>query len=253
LINERLSLNSKYPLIFAHRGANSFAPENSLAAFEKAKKLGCQGVELDVRMCASGEIVVFHDRLISRMTGEKGKIHKLKLSHLRNFKLMHPQLPNEKIPVLQEVLDLVGKEILINIDIKKSTFSQNQIEEKILKILADKNFEENIIISSFNPLVLKKIATLNPRLHTGFIFRNRSSMMILNGHPVKSLHARHSILNSRYLQNLSHRSQQVYAWTVDEVESMEKLINMKIDGIITNRPELLIELENKMYPPQSSS
>lgn len=246
-------MNSKYPLIFAHRGANSFAPENSLAAFDKAKKLGCQGVELDVRTCASGEIVVFHDRLISRMTGEKGKIHTLSFSRLRNLKLLHPRLLNERIPLLQEVLDLVGKELLINIDIKKSTFSKNRIEEKILKILTDKKFEENIIISSFNPFVLKKIATLNPKLHTGFIFRSRSNMMLLNGHPVKSLHVRHSILNNRYLQNLLHRSQQVFAWTVDDVESMMKLINMKIDGIITNRPELLLELQNKLYSLQFSS
>jgi len=251
LTNERVSLTSNHPLIFAHRGANSFAPENSLAAFEKAKKLGCHGIELDVRICASGEVVVFHDRLLSRMTGEKGKIQRWELSWLRNLKLLHPLLQSEKIPLLQEVLDLAGKTMLINIDIKKSTFSNSRIEEKILKILADQNFEENIIISSFNPFVLKKIAALNPGLHTGFIFRNRSSMMILNGHPVKSLHARHPILNSRYLQILLRRARQVFAWTVDDESSMQKLINMKIDGIITNRPELLLDLKNKMNQLES--
>jgi len=251
LNEERVDLTLKQPLIFAHRGANSFAPENSLAAFDKAIKLGCHGIELDVRICASGEIVVFHDRTLTRMTGEKGRIQQQNWSRLSDLRLLHPRLQNERIPTLPEVLDLAGKTVLINIDIKKSTFSKNGIEEKILKILADKKYEENIIISSFNPFVLKKIAALNPRLHTGFILSNRTSMMILNGHPVKSLHARHPILNNRYLHRLLRRAQQVFAWTVDDESTMLKLIAMKIDGIITNRPELLLALQHKMDQPGS--
>lgn len=241
-------MNPQCPLIFAHRGANSFAPENSLAAFEKAKELGCHGIELDVRSCGSGEVVVFHDRYVTRMTGEKGKISNLNLSTLKKLRLLHDRVQDEKIPTLPEALELIGKELLINIDIKKNFLKKNDIEEKIVKILADKNFEDNIIISSFNPWVLKKISVLNPNLHTGFIFSSRSSMMFLNGHPVKSLHARYSILNQRYLQNLLHRKQQVYAWTVDDEMAMKKLLHMKIDGIITNRPEILIHLCHKIYP-----
>ena len=66
----------KIPIIFAHRGANHFSPENSLGAFEKAVELGCDGIELDVRLCGSGEVVVFHDRSTYRMTGHHGNIHK---------------------------------------------------------------------------------------------------------------------------------------------------------------------------------
>ena len=75
----------KLPIIFAHRGANSFAPENSIPAFENAIDMGCDGIELDVRLCASGEVVVFHDRSTARMTGHRGSIHRMTFSEIKQL------------------------------------------------------------------------------------------------------------------------------------------------------------------------
>lgn len=233
-----------YPIVFAHRGANSFAPENSLPAFEKAIELSCDGIELDVRPTTCGHVAVFHDRNTFRMTGVRNHIQRLGLSHIKELRLKDLVDSELKIPLLEEVLDLAGKNILINIDIKKESLVKNGFEEKIIKILNDFGLQENIIISSFNPFVLKKIAYLNPRLHMGFIFRNRSSMMMLNGQPVRSLHARYRILSNRYINNLYQRSGKIYAWTVDEEEAMIDLIQRGVDGIITNRPETFLKLKN---------
>jgi glycerophosphoryl diester phosphodiesterase len=234
----------KLPIVFAHRGANSFAPENSLSAFRKAIQIGCNGIELDVRLCASGELVVFHDKSTLRMTGVRGNIHRLPYSALKELRLINPPGFSEKIPLLEEVLTLASDRILINIDVKKDPFHRNDMEEKIVRILAAHNLEENIIVSSFNPFVLKKISALNPRLHLGYIFRNRSSMMILNGHPVQSLHARYHILNPRYIRNLSQKASIIYAWTVDNENLMSDLIHRGISGIITNKPELFMKIKN---------
>ena len=236
----------KYPIVFAHRGASSFAPENSLPAFEKAIKMGCDGIELDVRRSADGHIIVFHDRHTYRMTRVRGNIHKLNLSDIRSLSLKQSDFPTEKIPTLQEILDLAGKNVLINIDVKKENFSNNGFEEKILQIIDDFKCINNIIISSFNPFLLKKIALLNPRIHLGFIFRNRSSMMMLNGHPVRSLHARFPILSKNYMTNLYQRSSKVYAWTVDEGKKMIELIKKGVDGIITNKPELYLQIKSEL-------
>lgn len=236
----------KFPIVFAHRGANNFAPENSLAAFQKAMQLGCDGIELDVRLCSSGEVVVFHDRHTYRMTDIRGQIHRLTLSILRKLELKIPGLPSERIPTLHEVLDLVKKNALINIDIKKESLVGNRLEEKIVKILKDFHLDDNVIISSFNPFVLKKISILNPKLHLGFIFRNRSSIMMLNGHPVKSLHARYRILSQRYLRSLNQRCKDIYSWTVDDENSMYQQILLGVDGIITNRPEVYLKLKEKL-------
>ncbi len=234
----------KLPIVFAHRGANSFAPENSLSAFQKAIDMGCNGIELDVRLCASGELVVFHDKSTFRMTGVRGNIHKMSYPAIKSLRLKNPQGSPEKIPLLREVLMLARNRILINIDVKKDPFHRNDMEEKIVRILAEHRLEENIIISSFNPFILKKFAVLNPKLHLGYIFRNRSSIMILNGHPVQSLHARYHILNPKYIRNLTQRAALIYAWTVDNENLMSELIQKGISGIITNKPELFMKIKN---------
>ena len=233
----------KFPIIFAHRGANYFAPENSIPAFEKALNLGCDGVELDVRLCGSGEVVVFHDRFTHRLTGYYGNIHNLSLSKIQKLGLGHTR---EKIPTLDEILELLNRKVLINIDVKKDFFSKNDIEEKIIRRLKSHNLKENIIISSFNPGVLKKFARLYPDISNGYIFRNKSSMMFLNGHSVQSLHARYQILDKKYIRNLTNRANDIYAWTVDEVKSMLEQIQNGIHGIISNRPELFLQIKEKI-------
>lgn len=236
----------RFPIVFAHRGANSFAPENSLPAFQHAIDMGCEGIEMDVRLSGSDDIVVFHDRHTFRMTGVRGNVQKIPLSQLRKLRLEPLGFSPEKIPTLQDVLDLAGKKVLINIDVKKESLGRNGFEEKIVDILKDQGLEDNILISSFNPFVLKKISALNSQLHVGFIFRNRSSMMMLNGHPVQSLHARYAILSKRYVENLRERDSKIYAWTVDDKKNMLDLITKKVDGIITNRPELFLDLKNRL-------
>jgi glycerophosphoryl diester phosphodiesterase len=235
----------KLPLIFAHRGANSYAPENSLPAFEKALELGCDGIECDVRFTADENIVVFHDRNTYRLTKTKDHIQKLNLPEIRRLKLRQKEFFTEYIPTFEEVLDLVRDKSLIIIDIKKENISRTRFEEKLIKTLDDFCLKENIIFSSFNPFVLKKMALLNPTFHLGFIFRNRSNMMILNGHPVNSLHARGKILSRTYLKNLKSRADSVFAWTIDKQEEMLQLISKNVDGIISNRPELFIEIKDQ--------
>jgi glycerophosphoryl diester phosphodiesterase len=231
------------PLIFAHRGANSFAPENSIAAFEKAIELGCDGIELDVRLCADEELVVFHDRFTNRMTGHRGSIQKMTYSEIKQLILKGSDKNSFRIPNLTEILELAGKKLLINIDIKKDPFSKNNLEEKIIQILKRHQLKDNIILSSFNPFVLKKIALLYPGMHNGFIFRNRSSMMFLNGQPVQSLHARYRILDKKYISNLTERAAEIYAWTIDEARGMLEQIQNGIHGIISNKPEIFLQLK----------
>ncbi|GEM_PF-238658 len=228
------------PLIFAHRGANSFAPENSIPAFEAAVRLGCDGIEMDVRLTASGDIIIFHDRRLSRMTGCRGNVHQMPLSRIRKCYLEND--PQFKIPTLQEALEAVGNRILINIDVKKETMRQNGLEEKILAVLRDFRLTDNIIISSFNPLVLKKFAQLAPEYRLGFIYRQRSHKFISNGVPVESLHVYHRMLSQKYITNLHERNYRVYAWTVDKERHFRRMLKIGVDGIITNHPEVYYRL-----------
>lgn len=227
------------PLIFAHRGANSFAPENSLPAFEHALRMGCDGIELDLRFSASGEVVIFHDRLMQRMTGKPGRVELCDLAEIRKRQLNGAK--GVGIPILQEVLDLIGERLLINLDIKKGTVNANGFEEKIVRILRDFKLRENIIISSFNPLVVRRIYALAPELRLGFIYQKRSHRIFSAGIPLESLHGFYKILCEKYVRKLQGRGYRIYAWTVDNPDDMRRMMSLGVDGIITNRPEIFYE------------
>ena len=230
----------KQILIFAHRGANSFAPENSLQAFEEALRINCDGIEMDLRYTASGDIVVFHDRNLRRMTGYSGYIHQLSLENIRKCFLNG----NAKyiIPTFEEVLELIQDKVIINIEIKREFTRSNGFEEKVVKILKKFKLHDNIIISSYNPLVLKKIALISPHLHLGFIYRNRSQKLIAIGTLLKSLHINFRTLSKRYLKTMQEKGYKIFPWTVDQINDMKRLVEMGVDGIITNRPEVFFEM-----------
>ncbi|RMF56223.1 MAG: glycerophosphodiester phosphodiesterase [Calditrichaeota bacterium] len=233
------------PLIFAHRGANSFAPENSLPAIEAALKLGCHGVEVDLRLTASGDVIVFHDRKLTRMTGCRGNVHQLSLDAIRQCYL--EQNRNYIIPTLQEVLELVRDNSYLILDVKKESMRNNGLEEKILNILKAFNLKDNIIISSFNPLVLKKFYHLAPEYRLGFIYRQRSHKFLSNGTPIDSLHVYHRVLSRKYIHSLKERGFKIFAWTVDKERHFKRMLKIGVDGIITNRPEVFF---NGIMEPQ---
>jgi glycerophosphoryl diester phosphodiesterase len=226
--------------IFAHRGANSFAPENSLQAFEEALRINCDGIEMDIRYTASGDIVVFHDRNLYRMTGYRGNIHQLNLETIKKYYLAGN--PNFSIPTFKEALDLIRDKTIINVEIKREFSRSNGFEEKVVKILKDFKLSDNIIISSFNPLVLKKIAAISPYLHLGFIYRNRPQKLMTFGTSLKSLHINFKTLSKKYLKVMQGKGYKIFPWTVDQINDMRHLLQMGVDGIITNRPEVFFEM-----------
>lgn len=227
-------------MIFAHRGANSFAPENSLQAFEEALRINCDGIEMDIRYTASGDIIVFHDRNLYRMTGHKANVHQLKLETIKKYYLAGN--PNFIIPTFKEALDLIRDKTIINVEIKREFSRSNGFEEKVVKILKDFKLNDNIIISSFNPLVLKRIAVIAPHLHLGFIYRNRSQKLMTFGTSLKSLHINFKTLSKKYLKAMQEKGYKIFPWTVDQINDMRHLLQMGVDGIITNRPEVFFEM-----------
>jgi len=255
-MNQALYRKVKLPLIIAHRGANSFAPENSLSAFEKALEIGCDGIEMDLRFTASGDVVVFHDRNLYRMTGFRGRVQQMDLSAIRKYPLK--DVSEHKIPTLQEALELIRDRALIILDIKKESLRKNGFEEKICQILKDFRLVDNVVISSFNPLVLKNIFRIAPQFHLGFIFRSRSHIFMSNGTPLRSLHARYRILSTRYVTTLQQQGYRIYAWTIDKADQMWKVVRKGVDGIITNKPEIfyqniptLLDSNNELISPAS--
>jgi glycerophosphoryl diester phosphodiesterase len=121
-------------LIMAHRGASGYAPENTMAAFEKALEMGTEGIELDVHMTADGEIVVIHDHTVDRTSDGKGMVGALTLEEIREFDFgswFDPKFKGQSIPTLRDVFELLEDwEGLLNIEVKSGPIFYPGIEEK---------------------------------------------------------------------------------------------------------------------------
>ena len=144
---------SKYPLIWGHRGASGYAPENTLPAFKMAADMGADGVELDIQMTKDGEIVVCHDEAIDRTSSGKGWLKDFTFEELRRLDFSNGNSAYEgvKIPTMEEVFDLLEPTgLLINIEIKTGIVFYEKIEEKILELTKRKHWEDRVIYSSFN-------------------------------------------------------------------------------------------------------
>lgn len=148
---------------FAHRGLhNKRIPENSLKSFNEAIDKGF-GIELDVQMTSDGEIIVFHDEYLNKLTGGKGVVNEVTLEYIKSLNILHS---GEVIPTLKEVLDLVQGKVSILIEIKNKKNNRN-MEKKVNSVLAD--YEGQYAIMSFNPFSLLRYKRINSNVTRGQI------------------------------------------------------------------------------------
>ncbi|HUS64199.1 MAG TPA: glycerophosphodiester phosphodiesterase family protein, partial [Kofleriaceae bacterium] len=153
------------PLIYAHRGASGDAPGNSLAAFRLAREQGADGVELDVRRTRDGHIVVFHDREVTLASGRRAKIAKLTLAELRTVDLGG----GERIPTLDQVFDVLGPTMRVNIEIKAESPRTRGLEKETVRIVRARGAADRVIFSSFNPISIRRVHRLAPEIPNGIL------------------------------------------------------------------------------------
>jgi len=161
------------PLNFGHRGAPKVAPENTLASFQKAREMGADGVELDVMLCADGEVVVSHDFSVDRTTDGQGRVQDLPLADLKALDAgswFGAEFRGERMPTLLEVVQWAGDDLLLNIELKNLGIGTEGLESKVIAIVREHKLEQRVVLSSFNPLVLRRIRQLAPTLHTGLLY-----------------------------------------------------------------------------------
>src|SRR5262249_4010347 len=140
------------PVIFAHRGASAHAPENTLAAFELALEQNADAIELDVKLSADGHAIVIHDPLVDRTTGSHGRVKDLPLQELRALdagSLFSEKFRGEKIPLLEEVFEAVGKRMLINVELTNYSTPRDQLVETVCMLVKKCGLREHVLFSSF--------------------------------------------------------------------------------------------------------
>ena len=238
------------PLIMAHRGARDVAPENTLAAFRAAMAVGADGIEFDVSRCATGEIVVIHDDTVDRTTDGAGTVAALPLSALRELDAgawFDAAFGGERIPLLEEVLDLAGGRLRLNIEIKGMRWRGDGIEAEIAAMVRQRGLGGDVIVSSFNPAALWRMRCAAPALQRALLYAPGQPLHLARAWARRAvgadaLHPHQSLVNEASLRRAHQGGWRVNVWTVNEDADLARMMALRVDGIITDHPARAIEL-----------
>lgn len=220
-------------LIIAHRGASAYEPENTLRSVKRALELDADMVEVDVRASRDGHIVVIHDAVVDRTTDGKGYVKDMTLKELKR---LNAGL-GEHIPTLQEVTELLrGRKAQLVVEIKVLG-----IEKKVLQILKENELDRQALITSFYHPILKRVKELEPNMRTGAIIVSRpikAAQLALDANS-NALFPKHIYIDPQMVEEAHRHDLAVYPWTIDTLNEIEPLIKMGVDGIVTNKPDVL--------------
>lgn len=240
------------PLRIAHRGASGagLAPENTLAAFERAIEIGVDILEVDVHATVDGQIVAVHDSTLDRTTDGRGSVRDQSLDQIRQVDAgswFADDFRGERVPTLQEVLELARHRALVLIEVKADF-----IAERILHIVDSMGATSQVIIQSFNPQNVQRTRLLDPSIPTALLVgklpttpsrvRARRLVKQVLRAGANALSIWHATLTPPLLEEMRKRGIAVWAWTVDQEIIMRDLALMGIQGIITNYPDLLNQI-----------
>ncbi len=233
-------------LNIAHRGFSGIYPENTMIAFKKAVEVGCDGIETDLHITKDGIIVICHDETIDRTTNGSGFIHDYSYKELCKFDAgikFNKEFKGEKIPSIDEFLDYVkDKNLLINLELKNDILRYNEFEKKVIEKIYKFKLENNAILSSFNHYSMIRVKEYDSNIKTGLL----CSATLYNVHDyvkivgADALHPFYpSVMNEKIVDCIKKNGIRINAYTVNEEKYMKKLVELGIDGIITNYPDKL--------------
>lgn len=242
-----------------HRGAAGLAPENTIAAFDAAAELGV-GFELDTQLASDGVLVVFHDDALERLTPETGPVGERSADELGRLDAgshFDPSFKGQGIPTLDAVLDRYGREVVINVEVKAGKNADvDRLADAVVGLLEARGLAQRVLVTSFSPFVLEAVRRSNPEIRRGQIysdFRGASGLSPLERVMLRNLafnrrarpdvlSVNHDMVDARYLRRMHRRGYRVFVWTVNDPEDMRRLLDLGVDGIITDRPDLLLDV-----------
>ncbi|MBK0370587.1 glycerophosphodiester phosphodiesterase [Flavobacterium agrisoli] len=222
-------------LKIAHRGAKGYEPENTKAAFLKALDMQVDGIELDVQLTADGEVIVFHDDTLDRMTNGKGLVSAFKLAELYSFSIAE----KHQIPTLQEVLDVVDTKCFLNIELKNTGSCSRVVALIEAAVLVKKWTYQHFIVSSFDWNALREISLLNPKIPIGVLTENNLDLALTFAETIqaKAIHPHYHLLDAENTKKIQDKGFLVFPWTVNETADIDRLKRYQVNGIITDYPD----------------
>lgn len=233
--------------ILGHRGARGEVPENTLSSFQHASRAGVHGIELDVRMSLDGVLYTFHDKTLKRTTLKRGQLHLKNSPWIAQLDARHalPQWPQrELIPTLESVLLECPHHLHYQLEIKgfmPLVYLDALVHQ--LKALIDKlNVSHRVVITSEDVNVLRLLKRIAPNLQRGYVcqYRHRRPIRTSLELGCDWLIASHGIVTKRLMKKARAHHLKVSCWTVNNLDTAERLAQLKVDSIITDYPTAML-------------
>jgi len=234
----RYKKEDKIFIKIGHRGAAGYEPENTLASFKRALELGVDAVELDVHCCSTGEVVAMHDKTLERTTNGKGYVIEKSLAELKSLNAGKGQ----QIPTLEEVLNLIDKKTIVNIELKGAHTAESVA--KIVRYYIN-NYgwkPEMFWISSFDHEQLKKFRSLEPEIKIGALVTRiprRRYADFIETLEVDFINPSMNFINKKFIDQAHKKGLKIFAYTVNHPEDIIRMKLLGVDGIFSNFPDRL--------------
>lgn len=239
-------------LVISHRGANKYAPQNTLPAFKKAVEIGCDGFETDVHITKDGKIVLCHNYTIDETSNGKGLIAEKTLSELKSYDFgsyFNKRFEGTEIPTIDEFLSFVETTDIsvLNIEIKSPKENETSIVRETIKAVKEHGLFDKLLISSFDPKLLVEAKQIDKNCKTGYLYApNHLITYRIMWQPFKfaksigcdAIHPHCMYVGPRYAEAAREAGLMLNPWTVDVELYINKMLDCKVDGIITNYPDV---------------
>jgi glycerophosphoryl diester phosphodiesterase len=250
------------PLVIAHRGGAGLWPENTLYAFEQAANLGVDIIEIDVRSTSDGTLVVMHDATLERTTDGAGHISEVSLAQLKRYdagyrwsadggKSFPMRGRGLVVPTLEEVFTALP-EMRFNIEPKQDAPS---ITEPLCNLIRKRGMADRVVVASFSHAIMGEFRQTCPEVATSatplevsrFLAMQKAGLDGAYSPPMQALQVPEYIgglrvLTRAFVEAAHGRNLQVHAWTVNDAQDMRRLIDLGVDGLMTDYPDRLMQL-----------
>lgn len=243
-LDKELKIEDKVQ-VTAHRGSSKKAPENTLSAIRQAIEDGADFAEIDVQETADGTIVLLHDSDLMRVGGVSKKIWETTYEELRTLDVgswFSGRFAGERVPALADAIDAAKGKMSLNIELKYNGHDR-RLAEKVVEIVERKGFGAHCIITSLDYEGLLKVRRLNPGLRTGAIIAKAVGDITSLDTDLVSVESK--LATADLIKRTHGRNKEVHVWTVNDAKRMEYFIDLGVDNIITDHPDLLVKILNR--------
>jgi glycerophosphoryl diester phosphodiesterase len=244
------AIYSQKPLIIAHRGASAYAPENTLSAFEKAIQMGVLVIETDVHQTKDSVVVIMHDLSVDRTTNGAGLVKDMPVNEFKALNIeKDEQVSGEHPPTLEEAIKLINGRCKLLIELKKGSDYYPNIEKHIVDLIAKYNAHSWIYtIHSFDKKALVNVAKQDSNINLQKLIVFKFPLVSFNFDKTvnkdnfeswQGVNVYYRFCSKRVIKKIHRLGKTVYVWTVNKPRKARKFARRGVDGIITNKPDIL--------------